>query len=179
MALAHHGFGEAAHQEVHQAGAAVGAQHQQVRALLAGIIHQFLRHFARAFIGQQQVGIDAGDARFRAVCNFHGFGKHLVAVGNGGFFITGLLQEFGSQSHIFGGVGHMDQSQFRFARGGYTAGMSQGIDGSFAAVYRYHQMFIHNTTLLHEIIKISFTDAPHGLKYNAARARVCNFSILF
>ena len=56
--------------------------------------------------------------------------------------------------------------------------MFQRIDGSFAAVYRYHQMFIH-TTLLYEIIKISFTDAPYGLKYNAARARVCNFSILF
>ena len=73
----------------------------------------------------------------------------------------------------------MDQSQFRFACGGHAAGMFQRIDGSFAAVYRYHQMFIHNTTLLYKIIKISFTDAPHGLKYNAACARVCNFSILF
>ena len=55
MALAHYGFGEAAHQEVHQTGAAVCAEYQQVGAVFIGVIDQILRHFARAFVGYQQV----------------------------------------------------------------------------------------------------------------------------
>ena len=60
MALAHHGFGKAAHQQMHQAGAAVGAEHKQIGALFIGIIHQLLRHFARAFVGHQQMLLHIG-----------------------------------------------------------------------------------------------------------------------
>ena len=133
MALAHQRFGEAAHQQVHQPRAAVGAQHQQVGFFRIGVIDQLLRHFLGAFGCHQQMRLHVGHAgRFGRVRRF---GQHFVAAGNRRRFVAFVLQKLGRQRHIFAGIGHGNQRQAGFNRFGQLGGVLQGIKGSFAAVH--------------------------------------------
>ena len=139
--MTHYGLGEAAHQQVHQAGAAVCTEYQQVCTVVVGVVNQVLRHFARAFVGNQQVFHDVFNAAFTRCffCEIQNF----VTLSHCGGFVAFVLQEFRSQSHVFCRVGNVNQSQLGFVEACQFGGVFQCIEGGLATVNGYNQMFVH------------------------------------
>ena len=89
---------------------AVRAQYQQVGAVLRGIIHQLLRHVARAFYRYSNVTLDFRSAQ--RLGQSLSLIQHILSIGQSRGFVAVFLQKFRSQSHVFSWVSNVNQSDF-------------------------------------------------------------------